>query len=207
VAPQFPAGTVHVAVVDPGVGGARAIIVLVALGQRFIAPDNGLLGMIAGSRDARAYAIEDQALDRLGLNPASSTFHGRDIMAPVAAELSARRLEAQELGREHRPLAGTLRLAVAGADGSVQGQVAVIDHYGNALTTIPGASVARLQRPSVRLDGRQLRLVRAYVEAEIGECVALINSAGMLELAARQASAARLLNIAPGHEVYLAEEG
>jgi S-adenosylmethionine hydrolase len=206
VAPQFPAGTVHVAVVDPGVGGARAIIVLEALGQRFIAPDNGLLGMIAGNPDARAYAIEHHALERLGLSPASATFHGRDIMAPVAAELSARRLEPQELGREHTPLAGTLRLAVAGADGSVQGQVAVIDHYGNALTTIPGATVARLRRPNVALGGRRLRLVRAYVDAEIGECVALINSAGMLELAAGQASAARLLNIAPGQEVYLAEE-
>ena len=206
VAPQFPAGTVHVAVVDPGVGGERAIIVLEAHGQRFVAPDNGLLGMIAAHRDARAYAIEPGALERLGLGPASATFHGRDIMAPLAAELSARRVEARELGREHTPLAGTLRVAVAGADGSVRGQVAVIDRYGNALTTIPGASVARLQRPSVRLDGRQLRLVRSYVEAESGECVALINSAAMLELAAGQASAARLLNIEPGREVYLAEE-
>jgi S-adenosyl-L-methionine hydrolase (adenosine-forming) len=206
VAPQFPAGTVHVAVVDPGVGGERAIIVLEALGQRFIAPDNGLLGMIASSCEACAYAIERAALDRLGLSPASATFHGRDIMAPVAAELSAWRMEAHELGREHAPHAGTLRMAVAGADGAVRGHVAVVDRYGNALTTIPGATVAALERPTVRLDGRRLRLVRAYVEAEIGECVALINSTGMLELAAGQASAARLLNIEAGREVYLAEE-
>jgi S-adenosylmethionine hydrolase len=203
---QFPAGTVHVAVVDPGVGSARAIVVLQAKGQLFIAPDNGLLGLVAsGDVEARAYQVGEGALLRLGLAPLSATFHGRDVMAPLAAELASERLRADEVGPQHDLQPGRLQRAVARGDGSIHGVIAVIDRYGNALTTIPAASLGGFRRPRVWLAGRQLPLVRTYAEASAGECVALINSSSMLELAAREASAAQALNARAGQAVYVDE--
>jgi hypothetical protein len=202
--PQFPPGTTHVAVVDPGVGSARAIVVLSAAEQYFVAPDNGLLGLVAAScTDAAAYRVEADGLEGLQLPARSATFHGRDVMGPLAAELAAGRVSPEQLGPRHELHPGRLRPATRASDGSVRGSVAVIDHYGNALTTIPAAALGALRRVQLQPGGRSLRLVRTYAEAEPGECVALINSASMLELCARQASAAVVLNVRAGQEVYV----
>ncbi|HEX4023629.1 MAG TPA: SAM-dependent chlorinase/fluorinase [Steroidobacteraceae bacterium] len=200
--PQFASGTVHVAVVDPGVGSARAIVVLCAAGQYFVAPDNGLLGLIAQScADAVAHRVEADALAALQLAPRSATFHGRDVMGPLGAELATGRVRPEQLGARHTLAPGRLHPAVRAADGSVRGSVAVIDHYGNALTTIPAAAIGSLRTVRLQPAGRALRLVGTYAEAGPGECVALINSASMLELAAGQASAAAALNVRPGQQV------
>lgn len=124
-------------------------------------------------------------------------------MAPLAAEIAAGRVRPEQLGPRHVLEAGRLRPAVRAPDGSVHGNVAVIDHYGNALTTIPAAAIGAMRRVHLEPGGRTLRMVRTYAEAEAGECVALINSASMLELCARQASAAAALNVQPGQEVYV----
>jgi len=203
--PQFPAGTIHVAVVDPGVGSARAILVLEAAGQLFIAPDNGLLGLLAQSLPYRAYRVTDEALSRLHIAPSSATFHGRDIMAPLAAELGCQRIRADEVGPAHTPAPGRLACAQAMPDRSIRGTVALIDHYGNALTTIPGAALKSLRAPQVRFEQQSLRILRTYADAGPGECFALVNSASMLELATRQGSAAQALNIQPGRTMYLVE--
>ncbi len=201
---QFPAGTVHVAVVDPGVGTARAIVVLSAAQQLFIAPDNGLLGLIAQSDpQSRAHRVTVAALESLGLGLHSATFHGRDVMAPLAAELAAGRLRAEEVGPAHTLVRGGLQPAEEIAGGTLLGTVAVIDHYGNCLTTIPAAATAGRTHARLRPEGAVLRWVRTYEEAGPGECVALINSASMLEIAARRSSAAALLNVLPGQRVYL----
>ena len=203
---QFPAGTVHVAVVDPGVGGERAIVVLRAAGQLFVAPDNGLLGLVAQTcPQSRAYRVTSAALDALGLAPLGATFHGRDIMAPLGAELATGRVTAEQIGPPQVLAAGALRPAEEAPNGALCGTVALIDHYGNCLTTIPAAAVGARRHVRLRSDARALRLVRTYEEAAPGECVALINSASMLELAVRQASAASLLNARPGQPVYLTE--
>lgn len=204
---QFPAGSVHIAVVDPGVGGTRSIVVLEAAQQRFVAPDNGLLGLLAGSiPDASAYRVEPQALRALGLTLASTTFHGRDVMGPLGAELAARRVRPQQLGARTALLSGTLRPAVRTERGALEGQVALIDHFGNALTTISAELLATLGSARVALGTRRLRLVRTYGEAGADECVALINSSGMLELAARQASAAARLQLQVGAPVQVVSE-
>lgn len=204
--PQFPQGTVHVAVVDPGVGSRREILVLEAAGQLFIAPDNGLLDLIVRSRpEALARRLEPAALEALGLAPRSATFHGRDIMAPLAAELAVGRASAAQLGPIHSPAPGTLQPACVEAGGAIRGSIAVIDHYGNALTTIEAGAIGARRQVRLRPQGPALRWVHSYAEAQPGECVALINSAGMLELAAREGSAAAGLNVQPGQPVYLTE--
>jgi S-adenosyl-L-methionine hydrolase (adenosine-forming) len=201
---QFAAGTVHVAVVDPGVGSARAITVLQAARQLFVAPDNGLLGLVAGSdAHSRAYRVTDAALESLGLALHSATFHGRDVMAPLAAELASGRLRAEQVGPVHALARGLLQPAQEGSDGTLLGSVAVVDHYGNCLTTIPALAAAGRTHVRLQPQGAALRWVRTYEEARPGEGVALVNSASMLEIAARRSSAAALLNIRPGQLVYL----
>jgi S-adenosylmethionine hydrolase len=196
---QFFPGTVHVAVVDPGVGSERAIIVLQVDGQRFIAPDNGLLGLIAQSRgDAVAVQLDSGVLLSLKLGQVSATFHGRDIMAPLAAELVRERLRLEQLGPRCTPLPGRLQPGAPAEDGSIRGAIAVIDHFGNGLTTIPAAALNEVEGGQVELRKRRLRLVRTYQQARPGECVGLINSSSMLELAVREGSAAATLGLHPG---------
>ncbi len=203
---QFQPGTVHVAVVDPGVGGQRAIVVLQVDGQRFIAPDNGLLGLIAQSRpDALAVRLAPRVLAMLGLSPSSATFHGRDIMAPLAAELASGRVELEQLGDRCAPLHGRLKPAVRSGDSSIDGAIAVIDHFGNALTTISAAALRTVEGVQLEIGERRLRLVRSYEQARPGECVVLINSSAMLELAAREGSAAEALELRPGLPVRVHE--
>jgi S-adenosylmethionine hydrolase len=204
--PQFPAGSVHVAVVDPGVGGARSIIMLEAGGHRFIAPDNGLLGLIAGSRsDARAYRLDPKALPTLGLSFASATFHGRDVMGPLGAELAAGRARPERLGERTELLLGQLRPAVRSQSGALEGQVAVVDHFGNVLTTIGAEDLRPFRVPQVLLGRQSFRLVHTYAEARPEECVALINSSAMLELAVREGSAAARLQPPMGAAVQVLE--
>lgn len=202
VHPWFPPGAVHVAVVDPGVGGERTIAVLDAFGQQFVAPDNGLLGLIAaGDAGARAYRVMPEALARLGLGFQSATFHGRDVMAPLGAELAAGRCGAEQVGSPCRLRPGSLAPARLEEPGRIRGQIAVIDHFGNALTTIALAAIEAAFPDhaatglEAELDGRRYRLAHTYADAERGECVALINSWSMLELACREGSAAQELNI------------
>jgi S-adenosyl-L-methionine hydrolase (adenosine-forming) len=205
--PQLPAGTVHVAVVDPGVGSAREILVLSAAGQLFVAPDNGLLGLIAQRLpETLAWRVEGRALAALGLSAQSATFHGRDIMAPLAAELAMRRVSAFELGPRHAPLRGPLSPPRELPDGSLEGCVAVVDHFGNVLTTIAAREFAGRRQVRLAPGAPALPWVATYEEAPAGRCVALVNSAGMLELAARQASAAATLNVVPGQRVYVSEQ-
>jgi len=197
---------VHVAVVDPGVGSARAILVLAAAGQLFVAPDNGLLGLLAQRLPgALAWRVQAGPLASLGLSAESATFHGRDIMAPLGAELAMCRVSPAELGPPQVPLPGPLSAPRALPDGSLEGCVAVVDHFGNALTTLAARELG--ERRQVRLaPGRPaLPWVGTYEEAPAGQCVALVNSAGMLELAARQQSAAAILNVPPGQRVYVSE--
>lgn len=204
--PQFPAGSVHVAVVDPGVGGARSIIVLEAGGHHFIAPDNGLLGLIARSRsDARAYRLDPKALSALGLTFASATFHGRDVMGPLGAELAAGRVRPERLGERTELLLGQLRPAVRTQSGELEGQVAVVDHFGNVLTTIGAEDLRPFRAPQVVLGRQSFRLVHTYAEARPDECVALINSSARLELAVREGSAAARLQPPIGAAVQVLE--
>lgn len=205
---QFPAGSVHVAVVDPGVGGSRSIVVLEAAGQCFVAPDNGLLGLIAQSHPkASAYRLEPRALAALGLAFASATFHGRDIMGPLGAELAGGRVRAEQLGPRTELLPGRLRPGRRTEGGALEGEVAMLDRFGNALTTLSAEALGSLRRPQVRLGRRRLRLVRTYAEAAPEECVALINSSSMLELAVREGSAALRMRLRIGAAVRVLERG
>ena len=202
--PYFPAGTVHVAVVDPGVGTARDIVAVSAAGHLFLAPDNGLLApLLARHRDAEAVRLRPQGLARLGITRASATFHGRDIFAPVAAELAAGHCRMHELGEPAAPdsLAPAWVDEPAVESASVSGVVITIDHFGNLITNIDAVLIERFRLPLVHAGPHAFPLLRTYADSEPGQYLALITSFGVLEIARAEHSAAEGLGLGRGAPV------
>ncbi|MCA2990180.1 SAM-dependent chlorinase/fluorinase [Gemmatimonas sp.] len=189
---RFPAGTVHLVVVDPGVGTARAAIAIASEGRYLVGPDNGVLSPALFALDARVV--------QLPVDPAASaTFHGRDVFAPVAARL-ALGASLEELGESY---ANPVRLRTPpphrDAHGLLHGEVLTIDRFGNIITNL----LTRDSSGMVKIGGRAARLVRTYGEASRGELVALIGSSGFVEVAVREGNAAATLGIERGASVVL----
>jgi hypothetical protein len=190
----FPAGSVHLCVVDPGVGSARAPIAAEALGHYFVAPDNGLLSdVLLEASSARVHRIE---ADRLGLDVVSRTFHGRDLFAPVAGRLASGQVLLSELGPPHAASMERRAIPVRDANG-ISGTVLFVDHFGNLVTNIPGSLLGG-RRDRVMVGAERLRVLGTYAEANAGECIGLVSSFGTLEIAQRDGSAARALGAGPG---------
>ncbi|MCS6845132.1 MAG: SAM-dependent chlorinase/fluorinase [Caldilineales bacterium] len=208
--PYFPAGTVHLAIVDPGVGSQRRPIALQAGAHRFVGPDNGLFTAAIADAQAAGLPVAVYHLDR----PAywrpeiSRTFHGRDIFAPVAAHL-ANGVPLEELGTPvDDPVLLPLWRPERRPDGRILGHVDHVDHFGNLISNVPGAWLAG-RRWTISIAGRQLVGPRpTYAAAEPGELLALISSSGHLEVAVRNGSAAALLGVQAGEpiEVWEREE-
>jgi S-adenosyl-L-methionine hydrolase (adenosine-forming) len=196
--PYFPPGTIHVVVVDPGVGTERAALYVEVAGQRILVPDNGCWTLLeAAGRPDQVIRLTEPAYWR---QPVSATFHGRDIFAPVAGHLSLG-LDPVRLGE---PMAEWVRLTVPQpqvSGGRLMGEVVFIDHFGNLITNLPAE---RLPPGSLRVrvgPHDVTRRVRTYGEAEAGSVVALVSSSGLLEIAVSQGNAARQLGAAVGTPV------
>jgi len=199
---HFPLGTVHVAVVDPGVGSAREIAAVEAEGHLFLAPDNGLLGPVletASSVTARRVAAP--TLVRLGIDAPSATFHGRDIFAPLAARIAAGHLAPADLGAPTDELVPGWIEQPRVTVGQVAGTVVTIDHFGNLITDIDARHLHGLPHPVVRVAGRELPVRRTYSDVRPGDYLALVNSFGVLEIARAERSAAEGLGLARGAPV------
>ncbi len=202
----FPPGTVHVAVVDPGVGTSRDIVAVEAQGHLFLAPDNGLLAPIVTRHPAATLTrLQAAKLLPLGISQPSATFHGRDIFAPVAAELAAGRCRPTDLGDPIRSLipAGIEEPAEDGS--GVRGVVITIDTFGNLITNIDGRLLERFANPQIRAGNRLFPLGRTYGEARPGDYLALVNSFGVLEIARAEHSAAEGLGLSRGTPVTVSE--
>jgi S-adenosylmethionine hydrolase len=186
---RFPPGTVHLVVVDPGVGADRAAIAVESAGYALVGPDNGVLSPALLVPGARAVSLA------VPLH-AAPTFHGRDVFAPAAAAL-ARGTGVAELGspHEHAVVRRTPEPERWG-DGTLQGEVIAVDHFGNAVTNLLG-----LRGGTLEVAGVALTVVRAYADVAPGELVAVTGSNGLLEIAERDGSAARRLGLARGTPV------
>jgi len=204
----FAPGTVHVAVVDPGVGGPREIAAVEAEGHLFLAPDNGLLApVLESSASPVARLVGPAALARIGVVAPSATFHGRDVFAPIAAEVAAGRLAPTDLGPAGAELVpGWLEEATASA-GQVNGSVVTIDHFGNLVTNVGARLLARMAHPTVRIAGQELPLRRTYSDVRPGEYLALVNSFDVLEVARAEGSAATGLGLERGAPVTVFSKG
>jgi S-adenosylmethionine hydrolase len=198
--PYFPPGTIHVVVVDPGVGTVRTILYVEAGGQRLLVPDNGCWTLLAGG-SPRVIRLAEP---RFWRQPVSATFHGRDIFAPVAGHLSLG-ADAALLGPA---VAEWVRLPIPAprpVTNGFTGEVIFIDDFGNIITNIRGEG---MQRPDLLTlggasfrQGAGFRWVRSYAEAEPGSLVALVSSAGLFELAVCQGNGAERLGVKVGDPV------
>jgi len=200
--PHFPAEAVHCAVVDPGVGTARrGVCVVDAMERRLIGPDNGLFTPFLGP-GARVFELSRWEVVPA---PASATFHGRDLFAPVAAWLATggdpKRLGPAVSDPVLLPWPEPLVGRDQGGD-QIEGQVLVADPFGNLITTLRVQHLTPVDRVErVEVDGRAARLVRTFGDGRPGELVALIGSSGRLEIAVREGSAARQLGVGRGAQV------
>jgi S-adenosyl-L-methionine hydrolase (adenosine-forming) len=198
----FPPGTVHVAVVDPGVGTARSIVAVEAGGHYFIAPDNGLLApVVSRAPGARVVQLSHAGLARINVHRPSATFHGRDIFAPVAAELAAGRCRLEDLGDAVATLVPSWVDEPAVELRSVSGVVITIDHFGNLITNIDAPLIERFRLPLVHAGNHSFSLLRTYGDARPGEYLALVNSFGVVEIARAENSAAEGLGLSRGAPV------
>jgi S-adenosylmethionine hydrolase len=198
----FPRGTVHVAVVDPGVGTTRDIVCIVARGHVLIAPDNGLLAPIAARcGDAQIVRLANEPLHTLGIRRVSATFHGRDVFAPVAAELAAGRIQPEALGPVATALVPAWVEDPVTRPGQVNGTVITIDHFGNLITNIEAAQLQTFRAPQVRAGGQVFRLLRTYGDVPPGEYLALVNSFDVVEIARAEGHAAQGLSLSRGAPV------
>jgi S-adenosylmethionine hydrolase len=197
--PWFPDGTVHVAVVDPGVGTVRRAVVGRAAGHLFVAPDNGLFEVVA--RRATDFEAREIDTERLGLRPTSRTFHGRDLFAPVGALLASGAVAFDAVGPTCT-LAATTHVPEPVLGGkSAEGCVVVVDRFGNLLTNLTPAAFPAGGPQRVSVLGHDLAVVGTFADVPSGALAALIGSFGQLELFVRNGSAARVLGAQRGTPV------
>ena len=199
----FPKGTIHVAVVDPGVGSARRPILVETSGHRFIGPDNGLFTAIY---DAAPHKVREIANARLMLPRVSRTFHGRDVFAPAAAHLATGTPPAR-VGKLLDDFVRSFSLVPReiGA-GKWSGRVLKVDRFGNLITNFHVDRFPDIRIRPFRLSiGSQniARLALNYAEAESGELFAIVGSSGYLEISANQDSASGQLGCGAGAPVQL----
>jgi hypothetical protein len=197
--PYFPPGTVHVVVVDPGVGSDRRPIAIQTERAFFVGPDNGVFSyVLTAERSARVVHLTNP---RYWRPQVSSTFHGRDIFSPVAAHLSL----GVPFGDLGEPIDDPVLLPLAQperrADGVI-GRVIHVDHFGNVITNLGPEDLPAREGLVIEVAGQHIRgLSSTYSAAQPGELVALWGSDGLLEIAVREGSAGGRLGIRVGDKV------
>jgi len=197
-APYFPLGSVHLAVVDPGVGGDRNGVAVSSRGQFFVGPDNGVL-TLAAPRPRRVFRIESPLFRRETVSP---TFHGRDIFAVAAGQLAAGR-PIDEAGPMLASMTELPMPAVQELADDCRGEVIHIDHFGNLITSF--SSGAAGGRWELWCEGRRFELVggRTFSDVDRGALVLYAGSGGRMEAAVRDGSAAVLTQSKAGTQIHL----
>ena len=199
----FPARTVHLVVVDPGVGTQRRPILVTADQYYFVAPDNGVLSLIYERESA--VTVRHINAEHYFLSPVSNTFHGRDVFAPVAAWV-AKTSQTEAMGEE---ISDYVRFALPRpkAAGSVlKGVVLRVDAFGNLMTNFTAEDLAAATgtdgKLSLQVGGKRVeKLAQTFANGASGEPVAIIGSSGFLEIAVNKGNAARVLGVNRGAEV------
>ena len=200
----FPTGTVHMVVVDPGVGTARRPILASSDGYHFVAPDNGVLSMVY-TREERIH-VRHITSDHYFRQPVSHTFHARDVFAPVAGYL-AKMVDSHKFGDE---IEDYVRFAAPkpkpAGDNKLRGVVLKVDRFGNLITNVTPEDAPALFAPNaafkIVVGSKEISDIRtAYAEGAPGEVFAVLGSMGYLEIVANRAAAAQLTGAGKGSEV------
>ncbi len=206
--PYFPRGTIHVAVVDPGVGTKRRALVVATRDACFVAPDNGLVSLVAPRAAVRG--MWDVSRSRRHLPVVSRTFHGRDVFAPIAAAL-ARGTAPDALGTRLRTIVRLAPPRVRREPRRTIGEIVWIDRFGNLISNITPDDLPRHgardgfrgRRVSVTIDAHVLPLRDSYADVPAGKPVALVNSNDLVEIAVNRGSAASVLGVGRGARVVI----
>lgn len=201
----FPPGTIHLVVVDPGVGSGRRPIIVETKDYKFVAPDNGVLSLVYEQEER--VEVRHVTAEQYFLSPVSNTFHGRDIFAPVAAWLSTG-LGAAKFGNVISDYARFTSLRPERVNESLVKGVAIkLDKFGNIITNIRPADVPQLFEDNpppfrIAINGREItRLSKSFAAGKPSEIFALLGSSGFLEICTNCGSAAKELNADRGAEV------
>jgi S-adenosyl-L-methionine hydrolase (adenosine-forming) len=208
----FPAGTVHMVVVDPGVGSARRPIIVSGDRYFFVAPDNGVLSLVY-AREERI-SVRHLTAEHYFLQPRSNTFHGRDIFSPIAAYL-AKGADPEKLGDE---INDYVRFGVPRPkpvdERTLRGVVLKVDRFGNLITNITPTDIPKLFESgakafkiAVGAKGPVTRICSNYAEGAPGEAFGILGSMGFLEIATNRGSANQLLGAGKGSEVNVVMDG
>lgn len=199
IVPWFPSA-VHCAVIDPGVGTDRQAVVADCGGHQFVAPDNGLVRPVV-----RALTETDDDVDWYAIridDPASSTFHGRDIFAPAAAAVHERPMDAlleEDLVVPTTPETDLTFPEPTEVGGAIHGEVLVVDDFGNAITNIPGETF--VQEGSLRVNGDTVPFVPSFAHVDAGTPLLTVGSHGNIELAVNQGRGDTAFDVTPGEEI------
>lgn len=202
----FPPKTIHVVVVDPGVGTERRPLLVSAQNQYFVAPDNGVLSVIY-DREKESLVVRHANVEHYYLRPVSKTFHGRDIFAPIAAWLS-KSWQTPSMGDEISDYKKFTLPRPKETDGVVKGAVLRADAFGNLITNFRSEDLpeAALKNGTIKLQvgtHQVARLVDTFANGNNGEAIAYVGSSGYLEIGVNKGSAARTLNLGRGAAVVL----
>ena len=209
----FAPGTVHVVVVDPGVGSNRRIVCLEVDGYIFLAPDNGILSFLV--EKAKPKRIIEVTNRRYFLPEVSNTFHGRDIFAPVSAHIACG-VKPEELGAEISEIKKLeIPKPVLVSNGVLSGEIIYIDHFGNIITNVDIEALKKLksdtntnqidikgEKFSIVVSNREIKKInKSYSDVKDGELIAIFGSSGFLEIAVNKDSAKRLLDVEKGDKI------
>ena len=198
----FPKGTIHVAVVDPGVGSKRKPIVVSGEKYIFVGPDNGIFGLVYNQ--LKEFKVYELTNPRLFLNPVSVTFHGRDIFAPAAAYLS-KGLSPREVGEEINEYQKVSIPVPHIGEKIIRGNIIYFDFFGNAVTNINRSHlniIGKKEFLKVKIGEKVIpKIFHHYQEVEKGKPLALIGSSELLEISVREGNASKLLDLKEGDEV------
>jgi len=194
----FPKGTIHVVVVDPGVGSARKAIAIRTGDYVLMGPDNGVLSWAL--RNERVLEMRYLENEKLFLHPVSRTFHGRDVFAPVAAHLSSQGVKFNRLGNLAKDYVRLIWQETKNFEDRIEGEVIYVDRFGNAITNIGADAMLRLglARKRVFFGKKQICTVSEYYQSvPHGTAVAVIGSSDLLEIAINGGSASETLGLRP----------
>jgi S-adenosyl-L-methionine hydrolase (adenosine-forming) len=198
----FPPKTIHVCVVDPGVGSNRRAILVETEKYYFVAPDNGLLSFVFS--EEKNFRVFELTNERFFRHPVSQTFHGRDVFAPVAAHLSMG-ISANEFGSEIKDfIRFEMPAPQKSSEHKLEGAIIHIDRFGNLITNFRREDVP--EKFVLEVNGKRIeKHQKYYAEAKTGEIFSITGSAGFLEIVAFQDSAKDLLNVKTGEKIILTE--
>ena len=200
----FPRGTIHLGLVDPGVGTEREILLVEHDQHVFLAPDNGLLAPIL-EKECCVWQLDIERLSSLDLADLSATFHGRDIFAPVAAELAAGQLSLTAIGKATNDWTPGWLDEPEVSNSKISGTVITIDAFGNLISNIDRELITSFKQPVAHVAGEQIPMLTTYGRAEPGAYLALLNSFGVVEIARSEGNASEGLGLERGAPIVVTE--